>query len=309
MIISASLRRSTLNVELLAAAQPILAALLPPIEAEGTAVVDHRDGVPVLLCQAGEGSSTILNAINLIVAGLSAPSHAVCADGRPILVAPWQPPTGQKVVVAFWRKIGAEPWEKQDHKLVLMAAAALGALALYTVRPKESAWRRPVDDLTGLPRARKLVEDLPRRFARLDRDRLPGTLIIASIDGFKKINEAVGRAAGDDMLRRAALVFQGLTRPTDVVARIGGDEFAIWLDGVDQFTAAERAERLKADVPALAAGLQKPELHVSLSIGIATRQAGSNETINSLMRRADYAMHEARDIGPGNWRLSQERAS
>jgi diguanylate cyclase (GGDEF)-like protein len=193
--------------------------------------------------------------------------------------------------------------------LVLMAAAALEAWALYAERPKELAWRRTVDDLTGLPRARKLVEDLPRHFARLDRDGLPGTLIIANIDGFKKINETFGRGGGDDMLRRAAMFFQRLTRPTDVVARIGGDEFAIWLDGVDQFTAAERAERLKANAPGLAVGLQKPELHVSLSIGIATRQPGSNETISSLMRRADSAMHEARDIGPGNWRMSQERGS
>ena len=190
-----------------------------------------------------------------------------------------------------------------------MTAAVLGALPPNAARPLEPAWRGAIDDLTGLPRARKLVEDLPRHCARLDRDGLPGTLIIASVNGLKRINETFGQGIADDVLRQVAKFFQALTRPTDVVARVGGDEFAIWLNGVDQYIAAERAERLKADAPLVASALQKPELDVSLSIGIATRQPRSSETINSLMRRADYAMHEARNAGPGNWRVSQEKFS
>jgi diguanylate cyclase (GGDEF)-like protein len=309
MTTSEIFRRPAPATELLPFLKPTLAALLQPIEAEGAAVIDHRDGRSILLCEAGEGSAAILGATDDIVAGLSGPHHAVSLDGRPVLVAPWQTPAGRMVAVAFWRKVAAEPWRPQDHQLILVAAAALGAVPQNAVRPKEPVWRGTIDDLTGLPRARKLVEDLPRHCARLDRDGLPGTLIIASLDGFRRINETFGRLTSDDTLRRIAKFLQGLSRPTDVVARIGGDEFAIWLNGVDQSTATERAEQLKADVPLLAAASKNPELYLSLSLGIATRLPGSSETISSLMRRAVHAMHEARDAGPGNWRVSHGKVS
>jgi diguanylate cyclase (GGDEF)-like protein len=308
MSISETFRRPAPSTEQLPHLRPTLAALLEPIDAEGAAVIDHKDSEPVLLCVVGDGSATILRATDALVFGISAPHHSICFDGRPVLVAPWQPPSGRKIVIAFWRKAAAKPWSTQDHRLIVVAAAALGALPLNAARSKEAAWRGVVDDLTGLPRARKLVEDLPRHYARLDRDGLPGTLIIASVDGFKRIHEAFGRGASDELLREVAKFFQGLARPTDVVARIGGDEFAIWFNGVDQVTAAERAEQLKADAPFLAAALQKPELYVSFSVGIATRQPGSNEAANSLIRRADIAMHQAKDAGFGNWRVSQEKA-
>ena len=307
MIISEALQNPPPKDEFLRTLRPTLTALLQPMDAEGAAVIDNKDDGPVLLCEAGQGCAVILNVTNIIAAGLSAPAHGVCSDGRPILAGPWRTPTGRNVVVAFWRKTGGEQWGKQDYRLILMAAAALGAVPLNFVRPKEPAWRGPVDDLTGLPRARKLVEDLPRYFARLDRDGLPGTLIIASIDEIKRINEAFGHETSDDILRQIAKFFQASIRPTDVVARLAGEDFAIWLNAVDQFTAAERAEQLKADASRLAAALRQPGLCISLSIGIATRQAGSGETIISLMRRADHAMHEARDAGHGNWRVSQEK--
>jgi diguanylate cyclase (GGDEF)-like protein len=295
MIISEALQNPPPKDEFLRTLRPTLTALLQPMDAEGAAVIDNKDGGPVLLCEAGQGCAVILNVTNIIATGLSAPAHEVCSDGRPILAGPWRTPTGRNVVVVFWRKTGGEQWGKQDYRLILMAAAALGAVPLNFVRLKEPAWRGPVDDLTGLPRARKLVEDLPRYFARLDRDGLPGTLIIASIDDIKRINEAFGHETSDDILRQIAKSFQASIRPTDVVARLAGEDFAIWLNAVE------------ADASRLAAALRQPGLCVSLSIGIATRRSGSGETIISLMRRADHAMHEARDAGHGNWRVSQEK--
>lgn len=309
MIILQSIRRPAPNSELLPSLGPILTALLPPMEAEGAAIIDYKDGGLVILSEVGAGSSIFLDAIGLIVTGLQAPCHAVSVEGHPIILGPWQTPAERQVVIAFWRALGAEAYDASDHKLIVMAAAIFGVVAVDALRPKDPAWRRNIDDLTGLPRARKLVEDLPRHFARLDRDELPGTLIIANIDGFNKIAGKYGTGVGDEMLRQTAKMFQALTRPTDVVARVGGEEFAIWLDGADQFVAAERAERLKAEAPLLAAAIHKPEVDVSFSVGIATRQPRSMETINSLMRRADYAMHEARKAGPGNWRVSQEKAT
>lgn len=300
---------STLTTRLLPSFRPTLSALLQPIGAAGAAVIDHRVSGSVLLCDAGEGASTIIDATSIIVFSLLEPIHAICSDGRPVLGAPLRMSEGRTVVVAFWRMVSAKPWEDEDFQLIRMAIAALGALPTHAAAPKDLAWRGPIDDLTGLPRARKLVEDLPRHFARLDRDGLAGTLIIARITGLKQVADAFGRNRADDMLRELARFLERSARPTDVIARIGGDEFAVWLNGMDQFTASERAHRLSLEAPLLGATLEKSEVNIGLSIGIATRQPGSHETINSLMRRADHAMQEAGKAGPGVWRMSQDKVS
>ena len=211
-------------------------------------------------------------------------------------------------MLAFWRERSAASWQQQDHALILMAAAALGALLKHVVPPsQESRWRDAIDNVTGLPKARKFVTDLPRHFARLDQDGLPGTLIVLSIDGFAQLKARLGRKATEEMLRQAADLLNRTTRPTDVVARLAPDEFALWLNGADHMTAAERAEHLRlAAPPVLATGLVGQELSTSVSIGIATRNPGSPETIESLMNRADLALHEAKSAGPGRWRVSHE---
>ena len=245
-------RRPPVTPQLPPSTGSVLGALLVPLEADGGAVIDHQDGEPVVLCEAGTRFSVNLRASSLLAAG-SSTRHGMCGEGHPVIVGPWQTLAGRPVLLAFQRKIGAPLWKEPDHKLVLTVAAALSALLLHTAPPrKEVGWRSPIDALTGLPKARKLFEELPRHFARLDREGLSGTLILVNIDGFRQINDLFGRRAGDDMLRQAAKLMQGMARPTDVVARIGDDEFALWLNGMDHFTAAERAERLRLEAPRLA---------------------------------------------------------
>ena len=92
-------------------------------------------------------------------------------------------------------------------------------------------------------------------------------------------------------------------RPTDLVARLGGDIFAIWLDGADQFAAAERAEALARS------GVPRPgdaAARIGLSIGLATRQSRSFEAVDSLLRRATAAMRAVKLAGGGRWLVSSE---
>jgi diguanylate cyclase (GGDEF)-like protein len=288
---------------------PVLDALVAPATATGAGIVapDSRSGRPVTLYQTGNGP-TLLRATDLLSSGAHAPVHGLCPDRRPILAGPWQTPFGQPGVLAFWREVGAKPWRQQDHALVLMTAAMLTAAIGHIAPPRRTTWRNATDGLTGLPRARKFAADLPRHFARLDKDRLPGTLIVASIDGFSQLNARFGRKATEEMLREVARLLNRITRPTDVVARIGPDEFALWLNGADHLTAAERAEQLRVAAPhVLAVVLQEPNVSASLSIGIAARQPGSTETVAGLLCRADYALHEAKSAGPGLWRVSREK--
>jgi diguanylate cyclase (GGDEF)-like protein len=291
--------------------EPVLTALLGPLEAEGAAVItlDGRGSTPVTLCQMGNEPPALLGQTELLVKGSQAPSHGVCLSGHPVLTGPWQLPPARRAVLVFWRGIGARPWKKQDHPLILTVATALNAvLKSVASSPKDTPWHSVIDIVTGLPRARKFVTDLPRHFYRLDREGLTGTMILVSIDGYSRLSAHLGRKAMEEVLRQTADLLTRLSRPTDVVARISDDEFAVWLNGADHFTAAERAEQLRSEAPNILAVATKG-MPISLSVGIAARRSGSPETVAVIMQRADYAMHEAKRIGPGLWRVSQEEIS
>ena len=88
----------------------------------------------------------------------------------------------------------------------------------------------------------------------------------------------------------------------------GGDEFALWLDGADEFAAAERAESLRIEGPKALAHLSgERALQLTMSIGIATRWPGQGEEIESQINRADQAMYEVKRAGRGHWLVSRTR--
>ncbi|HVY16916.1 MAG TPA: GGDEF domain-containing protein, partial [Rhodopila sp.] len=161
-----------------------------------------------------------------------------------------------------------------------------------------------IDSLTGIPNRRWFVDEADRRIDRLDRDGMVGTLSLVDVDDLKRLNDRIGRAAADRVLVRLASQLRAMVRPSDLVARIGEDEFAVWQDGMDHMTAAERAETLC--VSPIFANLTQG-LPVSLSIGIASRPPVSGEDIRTLLRRAHMAAREVKAQGGGTWRVSQSQ--
>ena len=101
-----------------------------------------------------------------------------------------------------------------------------------------------VDRLTGLPNRRWFLEEADRHIDRLDLDVSVGTLVLVDIDDLRSVNSVAGPGAGDSVLVRMASQLRAMVRPSDLVARVGADEFALWHDGMDHLTAAERAEAL-----------------------------------------------------------------
>jgi diguanylate cyclase (GGDEF)-like protein len=144
---------------------------------------------------------------------------------------------------------------------------------------------------------------------RLNGDSL--ALILMDLNEFKEVNDTLGHFAGDQLLRQ---VGERLSRfshePGTLVARLGGDEFALWMNGADHMTAAERAEHLCVEVPRELreiAGDGGPP--TTISIGIVTRVSGSQEPVDSLLRRADRAMYEVKRTGRGHWHVATEETA
>jgi diguanylate cyclase (GGDEF)-like protein len=145
-----------------------------------------------------------------------------------------------------------------------------------------------VDDLTGVANRRFFDRALLDEWKRAERRGDPLSLIMIDLDHFKDVNDTHGHAAGDECLRRVAHSIGSVVRGSgDVVARWGGEEFAILLPGADVATAAGIAERLRAHI--------ESDCEVTASFGVAARVAGDDPP--SLIDRADRALYSAKRDG------------
>lgn len=158
------------------------------------------------------------------------------------------------------------------------------------------------DFLTGLFNRRHFERALARESERIARYGGPAAVLLMDLDNFKDVNDSFGHKAGDDLLRGVAALLRQRTRETDLLARIGGDEFAVLLPETD----ADRAEAVADDVvKALGrqtAVLANQSVRVTASIGVAMFD---NLTDTEVLAYADLAMYEAKDAGRN--RLSMYR--
>lgn len=149
------------------------------------------------------------------------------------------------------------------------------------------------DALTGLANRRAWDEAIAREGARLARepDEYKASILLCDIDRLKKVNDHSGHGRGDAVLREVATLFRGRIRAADLVARIGGDEFAILASGSDEVEAGTLARDLRDLV--VAARLGAPEDPVTVSIGVAEWQ-GARDTAETVLERADRRLYAAK---------------
>lgn len=157
------------------------------------------------------------------------------------------------------------------------------------------------DHLTGLPNRRALLEQLPQALtAAQDRQGLVGVLCI-DLDRFKNVNDTLGHWAGDELLQALAQRLPSALRSIDVLARQGGDELIVLLTGIANLAEASLvAQRLLADV-AEPVQLGDHSLQLTASMGMALFPLDGTDT-DTLLRRADMAMYEAKNSGGDQWR-------
>ncbi len=162
------------------------------------------------------------------------------------------------------------------------------------------------DPLTGLPNRLLFVDRLRRALASAD-DANRVAVLFLDLDQFKLINDGLGHPAGDRLLVALADRLRAAIRPSDTVARFGGDEFTVLCTGVpDEHVAYELAQRISQAV-AKPIALAEGEVFVTASVGIAL-SGGELETPETLLRNADAAMYRAKDRGRARAELFQTDA-
>ena len=158
------------------------------------------------------------------------------------------------------------------------------------------------DALTGLPNRRLLEDRLIQLLAQAHRDQRSVAIMFIDLDRFKAINDSLGHAAGDEVLREMAARLKSTLRDSDTVARIGGDEFVLIVGAIQSPAAIPAiAEKLMAqlNLPCFAGG---QEFHVTSSIGISLFPNDGDDP-QKLLSYADAAMYNAKSAGRRGYQL------
>ncbi len=145
------------------------------------------------------------------------------------------------------------------------------------------------DSLIDLPNRRGFVRELERLIARASRYDARAAMLYVDVDGLKMINDTLGHRAGDQALIQVAELLSSGVRKSDVVARIGGDEFGILLENANEQTAHETAGRLVDLIAACEFMHEGDSLPLSVAIGVGMIDA--NDTAEAIMARADEEMY------------------
>jgi len=152
------------------------------------------------------------------------------------------------------------------------------------------------DPLTGLANRRAFEQWANREYSGAVRHRFGFWLVMADLDKFKSINDNHGHAAGDEVLKRFAVVLRGNTRASNICARLGGEEFVIGLSHIDAPGVSILIERLRSTFAGERFGFA-PELRVTASFGVAGLIEGEATDLSDLVSRADAALYFAKQQG------------
>jgi diguanylate cyclase (GGDEF)-like protein/PAS domain S-box-containing protein len=153
------------------------------------------------------------------------------------------------------------------------------------------------DALTGVANRRHFLERLKAELGRVGRHATQASLLMIDLDHFKRVNDTYGHATGDEVLRNLAALARQTLRQSDVIGRVGGEEFAALLPDDDAASAVQTAERLRKALethPVVTADGAK--VTVTASIGVTRLRAGDQKP-EAPLGRADEAMYQAKNEG------------
>jgi diguanylate cyclase (GGDEF)-like protein len=192
------------------------------------------------------------------------------------------------------RHLNLVPPPNADHATLLAWAHDLSAAAHERVATLEQRIAHletlvGSDELTGLLNRRGFMDAFTRASASAKRGGPGGVIVVCDLDGFKQVNDLLGHAQGDELLRQLGGILRRRIRKMDAAARFGGDEFALMLDGVSLATAKRKCLYLAREISAL---------EVGASFGLAAFDGTESEEI--VLHRADMAMYEDKRRNTGD---------
>jgi two-component system, cell cycle response regulator len=191
-----------------------------------------------------------------------------------------------------------EPTLLADGEYVRLGKSTLLRFGLYDALSERSVLElyesSMFDALTGAHNRRHFEAQLEVELSYARRQRIPISLLLFDLDGFKQMNDRKGHRFGDGVLRAVAASVGGILRPEDVFARYGGDEFVVVARNTDTDNARVIAGRIHQALEAL---VTARGVALTASVGIATRLAGSECSAPLLVALADRAMYRAKAHG------------
>jgi diguanylate cyclase (GGDEF)-like protein/PAS domain S-box-containing protein len=246
-------------------------ALALPLEQGELVIVDRTDGAPPLVPFAWAESSGCAalvpvhgdNRVQGVLCALSKGKHACGTEESKFLV------TAASVLSAGLRRIDSE--------------GRLAFLAQF-------------DPLTGLPNRALLADRFSQMIVQARRHDKPLGVLFIDLDQFKMVNDSLGHAGGDDLLKETARRLQASVRPGDTVARISGDEFAVILGDLARADDAALVAQKIIDQLAMPVRVRGQEVFVTASIGIAAFPTDGDDA-EALLGAADAAMYRAKQAG------------
>jgi diguanylate cyclase (GGDEF)-like protein len=182
-----------------------------------------------------------------------------------------------------------------DNKVAIL----LSFMDITTQKNLENQLRElaQTDHLTGIHNRRYFAEAGAKEISRCMRNKLPLTLIMLDIDLFKHINDKFGHDVGDQVIVHTAQVCRDSIRDTDILGRMGGEEFAIILPDKGIEDAKIIAERIRKIIEETSMKNDKLDFNFTASIGISTLKAGEQDSLQKMLIRADEKMYLAKNNG------------
>jgi diguanylate cyclase (GGDEF)-like protein/PAS domain S-box-containing protein len=201
----------------------------------------------------------------------------------------------------LWMNVHVSPvWDAQGN--ITHYLGMQEDITLHKQQEQEILYRAHYDALTGLPNRTQVMDCLSQAIeqARLNHNRV--VLMYVDLDDFRKVNDTLAHAVGDQLLGMAAERFRGTLHEADTIARLGGDEFLVLLTDVEEAAEAESAARRVLQAFSQPFHLRGLEIVVTASIGLSIWPDDGSDP-ETLLRNADTAMYRAKDDGRNGFRF------
>lgn len=191
-------------------------------------------------------------------------------------------------------------WNETDQQLLSEVADHLGIVIAQLDYQEKLRVLSECDGLTKLLNRRTFMEKLSTKLGG------PGSgsaLFYVDLDNFKAVNDTHGHQRGDLVIKKLADILHHTARPSDLAGRMGGDEFVLWVDGINRQDAETLAKRLVGISTELRPLSASPEKQLGVSVGVAVVKPGETIRTAQLMEKADTAMYTAKRGGKSTWAI------